>query len=475
MRQASPWLCFLCTMYSEETHGLLLPRPHWNENLVHFFNPTTLVNIKDQTEPVPMVGPRKRLRVLSLCDGIGTSLLALTRLGLEVEAYFSCEVDPGAVRIVQFNHSNLITNLGDVYNLDREQLERLLPLDLIICSLPCGDCSLLHDPDTGGFNGHGMMALKLLTILKELSVLQNANTQPYWLLETPANMAAVIKTSISMILQTEASMWDSGWFSPYHRPTLYWGNLPGLNRAMEYADRPDEDFELQTCLVKKLNRVARVTKMRNCVLTSKGLTNEKEDLTLVTMPIPETGTVESIENEAGDQELTEPDFSGGRKDMEKSDLSEGREDVVKEDDGERMTVRSNLNSSGCNFVMPVIMEGKPTNMCLGLPDHYTDISKMSMEERLRLAHGRVSDTFAGLKVSDDERPRVHLSGARTRPPADRWTGDVIQSQQRIPYVLKALTKNIASVRWIVNKYVRRRRQTILKHSKNKQQLSHLLP
>lgn len=61
-------------------------------------------------------------------------------------------------------------------------------------------------------------------------------------------------------MQVEPCMWDSGWLSSYYCPRLYWGNLPELYTAVQYYTSHTEDvFNLDSCLLSSLNRVAKVT------------------------------------------------------------------------------------------------------------------------------------------------------------------------------------------------------------------------
>ena len=49
----------------------------------------------------PPISPecRKPMRVLGLFDGIGTGLLVLKELGIEVETYVASEIDPDAIKV----------------------------------------------------------------------------------------------------------------------------------------------------------------------------------------------------------------------------------------------------------------------------------------------------------------------------------------------------------------------------------------
>ena len=59
---------------------------------------------------------RKRIRVLSLFDGISTGLVALKSLGLDVATYYSSEVDEDAMKCSKRNHPEIV-KVGDVRNI----------------------------------------------------------------------------------------------------------------------------------------------------------------------------------------------------------------------------------------------------------------------------------------------------------------------------------------------------------------------
>lgn len=69
---------------------------------------------------VPPLIKKEKLRVLSLCDGIATTRLALEALGLDIGAYFACEIDNDAKYVVNFSQGRKVINIGDVYNVNQD-------------------------------------------------------------------------------------------------------------------------------------------------------------------------------------------------------------------------------------------------------------------------------------------------------------------------------------------------------------------
>ena len=80
----------------------------------------------------------KKLRVLSLFDGISCGQVALERAGIPVEVYYASEIEPNAIKITQKNYPNTI-QLGDVTKLDGKQFEG--EIDLVMGGSPCTNWS----------------------------------------------------------------------------------------------------------------------------------------------------------------------------------------------------------------------------------------------------------------------------------------------------------------------------------------------
>lgn len=95
---------------------------------------------------------RKRIRVLSLFDGISTLLHILDQLDLYVEVYFSSEVDPKALQLQRHRFGDRITRLGSVTSVTDDKLEALGPIHLLVGGSPCADLSRVN-PNRKGLKG----------------------------------------------------------------------------------------------------------------------------------------------------------------------------------------------------------------------------------------------------------------------------------------------------------------------------------
>ena len=72
------------------------------------------------------------MNVLSLCDGIATGRYVL-------EKYYSCEIEPTAIKIAQKNFPDII-ELGDLTKLDTSIIKE--PIDLVMFGFCCQSLSI---------------------------------------------------------------------------------------------------------------------------------------------------------------------------------------------------------------------------------------------------------------------------------------------------------------------------------------------
>lgn len=70
---------------------------------------------------LPECKPDRKLRVMSLFDGIGTAKVVLDNLNLDVEVYYSLEIEEDAIQVINLNHHDVI-QLGDVRSLTEEKV-----------------------------------------------------------------------------------------------------------------------------------------------------------------------------------------------------------------------------------------------------------------------------------------------------------------------------------------------------------------
>lgn len=153
-----------------------------------------------------------KMRVLSLFDGISCARVALDRVGIPVEAYYACEIEPNAIRVSKARHPD-IQHLGDVKS-------AVLPrdIDLLIGGSPCQDLSIAKKGREGLAGERSGLFWEYVRILKEL--------KPKWfVLENVASMKKEAKDTISEALGVQPVLFDAALVSAQSRKRLFWTNL----------------------------------------------------------------------------------------------------------------------------------------------------------------------------------------------------------------------------------------------------------
>ncbi len=103
------------------------------------------------------------MNILSLTDGISAAHVALIRSGFVIDNYFSSEIDPNCIKIINNNFPNTI-HLGDIRNINIHDLPRI---DIIIGGTPCQGFSLAgkrlnwNDPRSNLFNCYADLLSKI--------------------------------------------------------------------------------------------------------------------------------------------------------------------------------------------------------------------------------------------------------------------------------------------------------------------------
>lgn len=170
------------------------------------------------------------MNVLSLFDGISCGQIALERVGIEVDNYYSSEIDNNAIKVTQYNYPNTI-QIGDVtkikYKDNKLYTEKGIyesKIDLLIGGSPCQ-----------GFSNAG----KMLNFKDERSILffeyvrlLNEVKPKYFLLEN-VKMKKEWQDIITRYLGVEPIEINSSLVSGQNRVRLYWTNIPNIKQPQD--------------------------------------------------------------------------------------------------------------------------------------------------------------------------------------------------------------------------------------------------
>ena len=210
---------------------------------------------------------KKKLRVLSLFDGISCGQVALERAGIPVEVYYASEIDKYAIQITQKNYPNTI-QLGDINDIDFTQF--IGKVDLIMGGSPCQDLSIAGKRK--GLNGERSgLFYKFVEAIKVIK-------PKYFLLENNYGMPQEAYEEISRLMGCYPIEIKSALLSAQHRRRLYWTNIgPQEYNLFGFPTVAMPQPENKGILLKDIleTGIALNDKSR-CIQSSIGRTTERE-------------------------------------------------------------------------------------------------------------------------------------------------------------------------------------------------------
>jgi len=157
------------------------------------------------------------MNVLSLFDGMSCGRIALDRLGIKVDNYYSSEIDKYAMQVSEANYPDII-QIGDVTKINYDELPQI---DLIMGGSPCQGFSFagkqlaFDDPRSALF-------FCFWRAVKHLK-------PKYFLLEN-VRMKKEYLDVISEYMGVEPICINSALVSAQNRVRYYWTNIPGIEQ-----------------------------------------------------------------------------------------------------------------------------------------------------------------------------------------------------------------------------------------------------
>ena len=226
-----------------------IPTSDW---YCHQCRQLTVSNVQPSLADKDTAAWRSAPVVLSLFDGIGSTLVALQNLGVQPARYYSSEINADAIHVLKsHDRGGRIVHLGDVRGLRRDHVPEA-QIDLLVGGSPCQNLSRLGQRE--GLSGsESSLFFEYVRIWKEC--------QPrWWLFENVASMGPSDRAIITEALGVEPIMIDAAAISPGHRKRLYWTNIP-------FTRIPSRKFGLLLQEVVLDDAVAEMRKAR-CVTTN---------------------------------------------------------------------------------------------------------------------------------------------------------------------------------------------------------------
>ena len=155
------------------------------------------------------------INVLSCFDGMSCGRIALERANIEVNNYFSSEIDPYAIKISNKNYpQDEVNRLGNILEVKASDLPKI---DLLIGGSPCQGFSFAGK-QLNFEDERSKLFFEYIRLLEECK-------PKYFLLEN-VKMKKEYEQVISDLLGVEPILINSSVVSAGSRPRLYWTNIP---------------------------------------------------------------------------------------------------------------------------------------------------------------------------------------------------------------------------------------------------------
>ena len=160
----------------------------------------------------------KGLRVLSLCGGVETGILALQNLGIPIAEYHTYEILPEAIAVSSYpfpwiiHHGNLI----------EEDWSKYKGFDLVIGGMCCQSLSRVRIEDKTVNNG----LLGKSGIVYELQNALDAIKPKWFMAENVVPSSDEDLKELNKIMGVDGVLINSNKFSAQDRERYYWTNIP---------------------------------------------------------------------------------------------------------------------------------------------------------------------------------------------------------------------------------------------------------
>lgn len=163
----------------------------------------------------------KKMKVLSLFDGISCGMVALERAGIPVDRYLAYEIEPAAIKVSGHNHPD-IEQRGDVFNGDFTEFRGF---DLLIGGSPCSWWSNARANRTDKETSPDGIGYKLFC--EYVRALKESGAK-YFLYENNNSISKEIKDQITKDLGVKPILINSSLVSAQNRKRCYWTNISNV-------------------------------------------------------------------------------------------------------------------------------------------------------------------------------------------------------------------------------------------------------
>jgi site-specific DNA-cytosine methylase len=163
--------------------------------------------------------------------------IALHRAGIEIDTYYSSEIDKFAIKVTQYNYPNTI-QLGDVKELTFDKIDQLEKIDLLIGGSPCQGFSQSGKQ----LNFDDPRSKLFFEYVRILNYLKKKNPNLLFLLEN-VKMKKEWEDLITQYIGVKPIEINSALVSAQNRVRLYWTNISGIEQPKDEGINLDDILE----------------------------------------------------------------------------------------------------------------------------------------------------------------------------------------------------------------------------------------
>ena len=156
------------------------------------------------------------MKVLSLFDGISCGMVALERVGINVERYVAYEIEENAIKVSKNNYPQ-IEHCGNVFDADYAKYKNF---DLLIGGSPCTFWSISKRDRETTSEGQGYKLFQ-----QYVKALEEVKPK-FFLYENNHKIPKEIQDQITKELGVEPILINSAILTAQQRYRLYWTNIP---------------------------------------------------------------------------------------------------------------------------------------------------------------------------------------------------------------------------------------------------------
>ncbi len=177
------------------------------------------------------------ITVLSLFNGCSMLRPALDKAGIQVDNYYSSEIDKFASQIANKNYPDTV-QLSDINSWQDWQLPQI---DLLTAGFPCQDLSVAGHRK--GLDGERS------SLLFQALAIRDKYKPKYFLFENVASMSNANRDKISELIGVEPIKLNSKYWGVQNRERLFWTNIPNAKQIEQDQASNDQQKRLQDILL----------------------------------------------------------------------------------------------------------------------------------------------------------------------------------------------------------------------------------